>query len=268
MTRVVLTIPCFNEEGRLRPEDVLALLADERISVLLVDDGSCDGTPQLLERLRTMAKPRADVYSLPTNRGKAEAVRLGLLHSLRGGAEVVGYVDADFSTPPGEVCRLVEELERHRVAVVMGCRVARLGANIERHAARHYLGRVFATVASMILGVRVYDTQCGAKLFAATGELAAALDEPFRSRWAFDVELLGRLLAGSGHAPAVAASDFLEVPLRQWRDVSGSKLGRTAMAKAALDLLLVRWRLSRRMRRGGRPANGGVERHGGGGLST
>jgi dolichyl-phosphate beta-glucosyltransferase len=212
----------------------------------LVDDGSSDGTPHLLEHVRSRGGGRIEVYSLPTNRGKAEAVRLGLLRGLREGADAVGYVDADFSTPPAEVCRLVDELERRRVAVVMGCRVARLGAAIERNPARHYLGRVFATLASLVLGIRVYDTQCGAKLFAATEALAAALSEPFGSSWAFDVELLARLLAGRGSVAPLPVADFVEVPLQAWRDVSGSKLGGTSMVKAALDLLLVRRRVSRR----------------------
>src|SRR5204862_482251 len=85
-----------------------------------------------------------------------------LARALDRGAEVVGYVDADLSTPVAEVARLLDEMEQRGVAVVMGARVALLGTAIQRRALRHYLGRLFATAASIILGLPVYDTQCGA----------------------------------------------------------------------------------------------------------
>ena len=69
-----------------------------------------------------------------------------------------------------------------------------MGTDIRRSAVRHYTGRLFATAGSLVLGVPVYDTQCGAKAFRVTDALRAALAEPFVSRWAFDVEVLGRLL--------------------------------------------------------------------------
>jgi hypothetical protein len=102
---------------------------------------------------------------------------------------------------------------------------------------------VFATASSAVLGLAVYDTQCGAKVFRDGPALRAALAEPFSSRWAFDVELLGRLLAAGA-----AAGSFVEVPLREWRDVAGSKLGPSAALAAALDLATVA-RTARRRRR-------------------
>jgi hypothetical protein len=131
-------------------------------------------------------------------------------------------------------------------AVVLGSRVALLGADIHRTASRHYLGRVFASVASLVLDARVYDTQCGAKLFRRSPALEAALAVPFLSRWAFDVELLGRLLAGAPGVPGVATSEVVEVPLRTWRDVPGSKLAPSAMVGALADLARIRRDLARR----------------------
>ena len=127
-------------------------------------------------------------------------------------------------------------LERPGVQVAIGARVGLLGKDIHRSAVRHYLGRVFATAASLILQARIYDTQCGAKLFRATPTLAAALAQPFISRWAFDVELLGRLLAGEVGAPPLPLDAIVEVPLDVWHDVKGSKLGPGGMARTAKDL--------------------------------
>ena len=114
-----------------------------------------------------------------------------------------------------------------------------LGYDIDRSAVRHYLGRVFATAASLILQARVYDTQCGAKLFRAGPALHGALATPFLSRWAFDVEFLGRLLIGSPAVPPLPLSAIVEVPLPVWHDVKGSKLGLGGMARTLRDLALV-----------------------------
>jgi glycosyltransferase involved in cell wall biosynthesis len=247
-----LVIPCYNEAERL-DQAALRGFVDGRpgVALLLVNDGSTDGTEACLRALAAERPGRIDVLSLPANAGKAEAVRQGLRTALAGGAQTVGYFDADLSTPTGEMGRLLDVLEARGAEVVMGARVALLGVDIHRQAARHYLGRVFASVASLVLKTRVYDTQCGAKLFKRSPALDAALETPFRSRWAFDVELLGRLLAGAPGVPATRPGAIIEVPLEVWRDVPGSKLKPAAMVGAAKDLTLIGLDLARRRRAGG-----------------
>jgi glycosyltransferase involved in cell wall biosynthesis len=244
-----LVIPCYNEERRLdRPALVAMVDGRADLRLLLVDDGSRDGTRGVLEELAAARPGRVEALALARNGGKAEAVRAGLRAALAAGAEVVGYFDADLSTPPEEMLRLLEVILAGP-SVVLGSRVALLGADIHRTASRHYLGRVFASFASLVLDARVYDTQCGAKLFRRSPALAAALEAPFLSRWAFDVELLGRLFAGAPDAPGVAPSEVVEVPLRTWRDVPGSKLAPAAMLGALGDLARIRFDLAKRRRR-------------------
>jgi glycosyltransferase involved in cell wall biosynthesis len=253
----VIVVPCYNEAGRLDREAFAAFAAAGRARLLLVDDGSRDATARVLDDLRAAAPDNVGVLGLERNQGKAEAVRLGLLRALGEGATVVAYADADLSTPFDEVLRVVTVVTDEAAEVALGSRVARMGADIRRRPARHYLGRVFATGASWVLEAVVYDTQCGAKCFRDSPALRAALDAPFLSRWAFDVELLGRLLTG---APGVAALDpavFLEVPLARWRDVAGSKLRAGAMAGALADLLRIRADLRRRARLA--PPRGGLQ---------
>jgi glycosyltransferase involved in cell wall biosynthesis len=240
---VIIVVPCFNEAERLVPEAWLPLL--ERAELLFVNDGSQDRTLAILEHFAAR-EARVQVLDLPINRGKAEAVRQGLLAALERPAAIVAFADADLATPPHELLRLAEHLRDPAVQVVMGARLALLGSKIERDRVRHYLGRVFATLASFTVGAQVYDTQCGAKFFRRGPALAAALAEPFHSRWSFDVELLGRLmqqLRQAGIDPESGA--IVEVALNDWRDVPGSKLKTGAMVRSALDLGRIAWHLRR-----------------------
>jgi glycosyltransferase involved in cell wall biosynthesis len=238
---VTLVVPCYNEAERFDGPMFARFLADGRVRLLLVDDGSKDDTSGVLGRFCDGSSGGASLLRLPDNRGKGEAVRAGLRAALDAGAAIVGYTDADLATPVEEVLRLLDALEAEPgVGVVIGARWAHLGADIQRSPLRHYLGRVFATGASLVLGVAVYDTQCGAKLFRAGTALDEALAEPFRSRWAFDVELLGRLMDGG--------AEVVEVPLRRWIHVPGSKLGMGSMIRAAADLVRIRRALRDRRR--------------------
>jgi dolichyl-phosphate beta-glucosyltransferase len=244
-----LVVPCYDEEQRLDGAALLAMVEGRPgLKLLLVDDGSRDGTRRVLEALAARRPERIGVLPLDVNGGKAEAVRRGMGQALAAGAAVTGYFDADLSTPPGEVVRLLDVMEERGASatVVMGARVALLGTDIHRKTSRHYLGRLFATAASQLLAVRVYDTQCGAKIFRRSPALEAALEAPFLSRWAFDVELLGRLLAGTPEAAPVPVENVVEVPLRAWRDVPGSKLKPAAMVGALRDLVSIGADLRRR----------------------
>jgi len=253
-TQALIVIPCYNEADRLCRDDVYQLIEDTRVDVLLVDDGSSDGTLELLRTIAIDSGGRVCVIALDVNRGKAEAVRKGLVYGSEPNRnyDVVGYIDADFATPADEVIRLLDAMSAVEVQVVMGARVARLGARIQRTALRHYLGRLFASIASIILQLPVYDTQCGAKFFVNSDRLRNAVATPFHSRWVFDVELLGRLLAPSATEGPLRVADFLEEPLRCWEDRAGSKLALWGMFRAGFDLIRLVWIL-RRWRHGQSP---------------
>jgi glycosyltransferase involved in cell wall biosynthesis len=245
MASSVLVVPCFNEERRLDRDGFGWLAKQPELELLFVDDGSTDGTRRVLEEMG------ANVLALDTNRGKGEAVRRGMLAGLERGAEVIGYTDADLSTPPTELVRLRDKLVSDRLDVVVGARVLLIGTQIERRLLRHALGRVFATVAAEILRMPFYDTQCGAKFFRDVPALRAALATPFGSRWAFDVELLGRLRIGTRDALGVPIEKFREVPLEKWHDVPDSKLRFGGMATTLLDLARIGRALARQRKDAG-----------------
>jgi dolichyl-phosphate beta-glucosyltransferase len=233
---VVLVVPCYNEEERLELDRYLEFAARNLdVGFLFVNDGSTDATETVLTKGVEANPDSMDLLSLPTNMGKGEAVRRGLLEASKWGAEVVGYWDADLSTPLEELEGMMETLNAnaHHIGV-LGSRVKLLGRAIERNPLRHYVGRVFATAASLVLDLPVYDTQCGAKIFRVTPDLKRILDRPFRSRWIFDVELLARLRVVLGEETERRVPEY---PVNTWRDVGGSKVRPKDLVIAAKDLV-------------------------------
>jgi glycosyltransferase involved in cell wall biosynthesis len=241
---VTLVVPCYNEASRLSPESFVGhLRSHPAVRFVFVDDGSTDETPGVLRQLVAAGGGAAEVLTLPKNLGKGEAVRRGVLHALAGESPaLVGYWDADLSTPLSAIDDLCVPLRQHaEIQLVLGARVSRLGARISRRWHRHYLGRLFATAASSALGIAVYDTQCGAKVFRA--EIARALfAEAFLSPLLFDVELLARARVLLGRERALAA--MVEVPLPAWADPGHSRLRAGSLVRVPWDLVRI-WRASR-----------------------
>lgn len=239
MQNTIIVVPCYNEELRLPADRFIdAARSDPTLSFLLVDDGSRDGTRALLERLASES-PQIELLALQPNGGKAEAVRRGMLRAFERAPALVGYLDADLATPLSELAPMRRLIESHsHLNIVLGSRVGLLGRDVQRSPQRHYLGRVFATLASAMLDAGIYDTQCGAKLFRNIEPVRRAFEEPFQTRWTFDVELIARLQA-LGHEGAMPPLDQsgAEYPVSEWRDVAGSKLGARAIAGAGVDLI-------------------------------
>jgi dolichyl-phosphate beta-glucosyltransferase len=240
----IVIIPCFNEAARLDLRSFAEYLAaSPNISFQFVDDGSTDATGTMLDKFAARHLGRAGVLHLPRNCGKGEAVRQGMLSAIQRRPEFVGYWDADLATPLDAIGQFRDLLrDRADLVLVMGSRVALLGRHINRKLVRHLLGRGFATAASLTLGLVVYDTQCGAKLFRTTPEAAGVFDKPFRSRWVFDVEILARILAAD---PDNAEESIYEFPLDRWTDVQGSQLKPSDFVRAATDLASIYWRAVR-----------------------
>lgn len=235
--KVCVIIPCYNEESRI-PLGQFKGFAEQNpiFDFCFVNDGSRDRTGEVLERFVKDNPGRFYFYDQQPNQGKAEAVRNGINYILAGYQyDYVGFLDADLATPLEELPELLEvTVKRPQVQMVMGARLKRLGANVRRKNTRHYMGRVFATVVSVVFRLPVYDSQCGAKLIASS--LAAKIfPNSFHSQWLFDVELILRVRHLCENYTAV----IYEHPLNEWIEKGGSKIKFTHLLRMPGELFKI-----------------------------
>jgi len=233
---MVLIIPCFNEERRLRMSEFVDHCNLFEL-IVFVDDGSTDKTAGLLVELGNeieKACGAAHISSLAVNSGKGEAVRHGVLEALRRTNQISGVAiaDADLSTPLSEMARLAQVASQLNVDVLQGSRVQLMGRDIQRSGFRHYIGRLAATLISQFLEIQVYDTQAGAKVFSRKAAETVFTDK-FTSRWLFDCEIFLRATR--------AALTVYEEPLMVWKEQKiGSKVTIGTYLRSLIDLLRIR----------------------------
>ena len=246
-SQMVIVVPCYNEATRLDPAPFIDFIrANADISLIFVNDGSTDNTMGVLNKIVfTAPEGKVHILDLKNNAGKAEAVREGFLKAFYLNPAYIGFIDADLAAPLECLHDLRAVLIKNRKDIAVGSRIALLGWHVERSNIRHYLGRVFATMASMVLSLRIYDTQCGAKLFRVTDRLKRVFMVPFTVKWIFDVEILARFIITEQDGQPPTADICMEYPLPVWIDKKGSKLKLGDFITSAVDL----FRIARMIRR-------------------
>ncbi len=246
----LIVIPCFNEANRLCRESFVDFLKSSQfVRFLFVDDGSNDATVDRLFQIQRTFPQRIDVHRLQQNQGKGEAVRQGMLIATQSNADWVGFWDADLATPLAAIDCFIQRIKRSQdLDVIIGCRLPLVGHQVVRPWHRMTVSRIFAGLASRVLGTRFRDTQCGAKLFRNTSLLESCLQNRFSSPWIFDVELLARLTTlhtALGQRQWISKAVY-ELPLDEWRERDGTKLKLKDFLAAPLALAKLKWLYSGR----------------------
>lgn len=233
MQKTAIIIPCYNEEKRIDGKNIDYLAANTAATIFFANDGSTDNTLVVLSAICERYPGRCFILDYKENSGKANTIYKSVNHLYaRGEFAHIGYFDADFSTPPKEVKRLIEKAASGKAAFMLGSRVKLLNSGIKRKIHRHYIGRIIITLVSMKFDTGIYDTQCGAKIFSAE-IVPYGFSKPFFTSWLFDVEIFIRLKqAGQLHKGR-------EIPLKRWEDVEGSKLSWKSAFKILRELYLL-----------------------------
>jgi glycosyltransferase involved in cell wall biosynthesis len=244
--RLTIILPAYNEEGRIGSalDELFGYLSRSGPAreggrpasdlpspeVLVVDDGSTDSTPRLVEQ-----RPEAQGYGpvrlnllREPHRGKGGAVRAGVLAAT---TDLIVFADADLATPPDQLPLLTEALMAHDVA--LGSRVQPDGSDRRKTQTlfRRILGKAFHRLAALWVTGPVPDTQCGFKGFRRP----AAHDLFARQRLdsiVFDAEII-HLARRRGYSMAT-------VPV-QWSDKRGSRMrpSPTLAVRVLIDLIRI-----------------------------
>ena len=234
-------IPAYNEESRI--ERSLVAAADylaafpEPVELVVVDDGSRDGTAAVVERFAAAAAPRLGVRLLRNgrNRGKGYSLKHGVLLSA---GEYLLLSDADFSTPIEELPRLLRPVREEGCGIAIGSRAlpaSRL--EVRQPAWRETMGKCFNLLVRMLTGLPFADTQCGFKVMRRS-QVAPLFRAARVERFAYDVEIL--------YLARKAGVKVVEVPVT-WRNAAGSKV---SPVRDSFDMLLDIARVVWRDRRG------------------
>jgi dolichyl-phosphate beta-glucosyltransferase len=237
MPKTAIIIPCYNEHKRLDAATILQFLSgNPGITIIFVNDGSKDDTSAIIDSIRHQNQDQVSVVHHPKRMGKAEAVRTGLRHGIdTTDAAYLGYLDADLAVSLQEFSRLSEILSKNGKQFIFGSRIKKIGSVITRNEWRHFYGRFIATLVGYITRLDVYDTQCSAKIF--NRDLVPALiEQPFHTKWLFDVELIDRIRKSKGDLNNMGH----EEPLLKWNEIKGSKLRWYNFPRILRELFILR----------------------------
>ena len=237
---VGVVIPCYNEEERLLSDEFTNYIdRNSGYHLCFVNDGSKDNTLKVLKDLQKGRENFITVYDCEKNGGKAEAVRLGMLHmSKKSDLDYIGFLDADLSTDLADFDDLVKTIESSDYKIVSGSRISRMGADITKESARKIISLTINFIIRKILKMDFKDTQCGAKIFHKN-VIGIAFSEKFVTQWIFDVEIFKRM---SIHFGLKQAKTMLcEQPLKRWIHADGSKLSMKDSVKIVLQLAQIAW---------------------------
>jgi dolichol-phosphate mannosyltransferase len=220
--RMVMVVPTYNEAENLQWIVERLLAAVPGTDVLVVDDGSPDGTGEIADRLAA-ADPRVDVVHRAEKAGLGAAYLHGFAVALERGYDVVGEMDADGSHQPEQLQRLLEALEG--ADLVIGSRWVPGGSVVNWSPFRKALSMGGNLYARLLLGIPVRDVTAGFRLFRATTLRAIDLTRVESIGYCFQTDLTLRTVR-AGLRVVEVPIEFLE------RERGESKMNRSVATES------------------------------------
>lgn len=212
---ICLIVPLYNESKRFN-SDYFDSLNIKNLDLIFVNDGSNDDTLIMINNLSF----KKHIISYSENKGKGEAIRLGIKYAISKKYDLIGYLDSDGSFSSSSVVKLIDQAKREfesnkDLGMIIGSRINLSGREIIRTKSRKILSIAVKIILSLIIINKPYDTQSGFKIIKNTKLLKDTVEKKFETSWFFDVELIEAIRG---------KYKIYEIPVDNWVDIKGSKL--------------------------------------------
>ena len=239
--KTYVVVPMYQEELRFDVDYFNQLLQIPNTHWLLIDDGSTDKTLELMNELKSRFV-NLEIKSNSINKGKTVSILDSyryLINSLGASEFNLAYLDGDGAFGISDIKRIILMGEtaqfKSNYFAIYSSRLRISGRDIRRKTSRHLIGRLIVGILRLRFGNLPYDTQCGFKLYLNIPTLNLLLQEPFRSKWFFDIELIK--FSRKLKPELTDKLKIWEEPLNNWRDVKGSKLSFKSAPRLIFEML-------------------------------
>ena len=237
-TRAVVCLPTYDERDNIEPmvRALGEILDTSRDRVLVIDDGSPDGTGEIADRLAAEL-PWLDVLHRPAKEGLGRAYLAGFARALESDAQLVLEMDCDFSHDPADVARLIATCEEG-ADVALGSRWVDGGGTVNWGLLRRFISRGGSLYARLLLGIPVRDLTGGFKCFRRSVLETIDLDAITARGYGFQIEGTYRAFR--------AGFRVVEIPITFVdRRVGESKMSGAIVLEAAHHVPALRWKALR-----------------------
>ena len=229
---VWVVVPTYNEADNIRPITAAILDALPAATILVVDDGSPDGTGEIADELAA-ADPRIRVRHRTAKQGLGRAYLDGFGVALREGATIVVQMDSDFSHDPATLPSLVGPVEADEADLVIGSRYTAGGGVVDWGIGRRLISRGGSLFARIVLGLRPNDLTGGFKAWRASTLAAVPFDGVHAGGYVFQIEMTYRA--------SRAGARIREVPITfRDRRIGQSKMSRRIVVEALVVVVQLR----------------------------
>ena len=229
---VWVILPTYDEADNIRPIAAAILESLPAATVLVVDDGSPDGTGRIADELAA-GDPRVRVRHRMAKQGLGKAYLDGFGVALGGGATVVVQMDADFSHDPAVLPSLVAPIVSGEADLVIGSRYTAGGGVVDWGIGRRLISRGGSIFARIVLGLRPNDLTGGFKAWRAATLAAVPFDGVHAGGYVFQIEMTYRA--------SRAGARIREVPITfRDRRVGQSKMSRRIVVEALVVVVQLR----------------------------
>ena len=233
-----IVVPFFNESARIKADEFLTFVEmNDNFHLLFVDDGSTDGTKEIIEKMSAQSKS-ITFLSFAKNRGKAVAVRSGIMEAVtRNDYQYVAFLDADLAITLTEFKRLsLLTISNPDCDFSFFSKQKEHTLNYPQSFLRHQLSLFFNRLVRYSLKLDVKDTQCGCKIMKK--EFAEfAFKTPFTGTWLFDLEIFKRIMLEKG--VEYYEKHTLEVPLKHLQRNGKSKIKLKSLLKLPFEFIAI-----------------------------